>query len=466
MATRGEHLALVREGLAFRDQGPEGFLTDVLVIVESNANERFIAAVAFDLDDIDAAFAELDARYLAGEAAACARTWSVITQEYAALNRGELPSTMPDWVDHRPLQRINVGDLTTNIRVTWELIRDFNFYIEAVHRLSNLGAITTRVVRGISHEGFDAEWREVDLVTVEGDLVKRCELFDEADLDAALARFNELQPQAPPRLENGASQVAERFPAHMTAGEWDAVTELLAADVLVDDRRRGANAGIRHGRQVAIDDMRAAVEVGFTHVTSTVIATRGERLALALVHASGRAQQPEAFQIDVLQVVEIDADGQTAAVVMFDHGDIDAAFEELDARYLVGEGAAYSGAWSAVAQVYTALNQGELLTATADFVDIDHRRGAILAPGDLKEYLRATRDDSVAGRLYVVAVHRLTDLGAVVTHVTRATSREGFDAEWRITNVFTVDGDLINRGEFFDEADLDLALARFEELES
>ena len=31
-----------------------------------------------DLEDIDAAFAELDARYLAGEAAAHARTWSVI----------------------------------------------------------------------------------------------------------------------------------------------------------------------------------------------------------------------------------------------------------------------------------------------------------------------------------------------------------------------------------------------------
>jgi hypothetical protein len=50
--------------------------------------------------------------------------------------------------------------------------------------------------------------------------------------------------------------------------------------------------------------------------------------------------------------------------------------------------------------------------------------------------------------------------------VAKATSREGFDAEWRITNVFTVDGDLINRGEFFDEADLDTALARFDELES
>ena len=41
----------------------------------------------FDPDDIDAAFAELDARYLAGEAAAYADTWSVIAQAFAAINR-------------------------------------------------------------------------------------------------------------------------------------------------------------------------------------------------------------------------------------------------------------------------------------------------------------------------------------------------------------------------------------------
>ncbi len=28
--------------------------------------------------------------------------------------------------------------------------------------------------------------------TIEGDLISRCEMFDEADLDAALARFDEL----------------------------------------------------------------------------------------------------------------------------------------------------------------------------------------------------------------------------------------------------------------------------------
>ena len=37
-----------------------------------------MAYVAFDLDGLDAAFEELDARYLAGEAAPYARTWSVL----------------------------------------------------------------------------------------------------------------------------------------------------------------------------------------------------------------------------------------------------------------------------------------------------------------------------------------------------------------------------------------------------
>ena len=38
-------------------------------IYEINADGRLTAAVIFDVDDIAAAFEELDARYLAGEAA-------------------------------------------------------------------------------------------------------------------------------------------------------------------------------------------------------------------------------------------------------------------------------------------------------------------------------------------------------------------------------------------------------------
>ena len=44
--------------------------------------------------------------------------------------------------------------------------------------------------------------------------------FDEADLDAALARFEELHPQAP-RLENAASQVARAHPGALAARDWE-----------------------------------------------------------------------------------------------------------------------------------------------------------------------------------------------------------------------------------------------------
>ena len=61
-----------------------------------------------------------------------------------------------------------------------------------MHRLSDLGAVVTASEYGTSRDGFTGEWVDVHLVTFEGDLPNRFELFDESDLDAALARFDEL----------------------------------------------------------------------------------------------------------------------------------------------------------------------------------------------------------------------------------------------------------------------------------
>ena len=148
----------------------------------------------FDIDDIDAAFAELDARYLAGEAAGHAKLWSEITQGYAALNRHEIPATMSEWatVDHRVRETFEGGDLAAYARSAWELIPDVRIRIEAVHRLSDLGAVATHVAHGTSQDGFDAEWRMIALLLTQAEGPDRCELFNEADLDAALARFDEL----------------------------------------------------------------------------------------------------------------------------------------------------------------------------------------------------------------------------------------------------------------------------------
>ena len=153
----------------------------MLGVVEIDADNRAAAVVAFDPDDIDAAFEELDARYLAGEAAAHAHTWSVIARAYAALNRHELPATTPDWVniDHRRLVTIEASELAAYVRAAWDLTPDLSIHIETVHRLSDLGAVVTHAAHGTSQEGFEAEWRMIELLTVEGDLINRCEMFDE-----------------------------------------------------------------------------------------------------------------------------------------------------------------------------------------------------------------------------------------------------------------------------------------------
>ena len=93
-------------------------------------------------------------------------------------------------------------------------------------------------------------------MTVESGLVSRAEFFDEADLDAALAKFEQLS-RPTPRLENAASQVAERFREHFAAGSWNAMAARVADDFSTDDRRRLVGAAVRTGREAQIMNMRA-----------------------------------------------------------------------------------------------------------------------------------------------------------------------------------------------------------------
>jgi tetratricopeptide (TPR) repeat protein len=462
IATRGERLALSRD----RFLEPEGFLTEVLGVLEINADERIGAVVVFDVDDIAAAFEELDARYVAGEAAAHSHMWSVVTRAYATLNRHELPPTTPDFVsiDHRRGgSAFAPGDLLAYVRASWDDSPDNKIYVEAVHRLSNVGAVVTSATQGASLAGFNAEWREIGVVTVDGDMLNRTELFDEAHLDAALATFDELSRPAR-RLENAASQLAERFWSRYEARDWDALRETLADDVGINDRRPLVNFGLRQGPDSVIEIMRAAPDMGVPHMTQTVIATRGERLVLIHTRFSARDQRSDAFYTDVLHIFEINADNQIAAFFLFDPDDIHAAIEELDARYLAGEAAAHSHMWTLIARVFAAINRRELPELAPDWANIDHRRGIAFEPGDMTAYIRAIWDDTPDVNVYIEAVHGLSDLGAVVTQAATGTSQQGFAAEWRAINISTVDDDLINRCELFDEADLDAAISRFEEL--
>jgi hypothetical protein len=463
IAVRGERLVLSRTRSAGSER-PGAFHIDTLDIVEIDVHERIASHVQFDLDDIDAAFAELDARYVAGEAAAHAHTWSVITEAYASLNQREIPPTTLDWVnlDHRRVTAFAPGDQIPYLRATWDIAPEFRIHVEAVHRLTDLGAVVTNSVRATTQEGFEAEWREIATMTVEGDRFSRSELFDDADLDAALARFDELSRPAP-RLENAASQVNERFWTYFEACDWAGMAEMLAAEISTDDRRRVVNAGVQHGRDAQIANVRILVEVG-ANITSTIMATRGQRLVLSRFRSLNRDLRHGEFDAEMLSIIETDAENRISAGVLFDVDDIGAAFEELDARYLAAEAVEHSRTWSVIAKTYAGLNRHEVPAMAPDWVNVDHRRVIPIGSGDLISNLHAQWELTPQASFYVEAVHRLSDLGAVVTHSLSATSQEGFHAEWRLVNLMTFEGDLMNRCELFDEADMDAALARFEEL--
>ena len=464
MRPAGGALPSVVPASSGRDQRPDAFHTEGLIILEIDADERVAARIVFDLDDIDAAFKELDARYVASEAAQYSHTWSVIAGVYAAFNRRELPATTPDWVniDHRRGTGFAPGEAIPYVRAAWDVAPDINIYIEAVHRLSSLGSVVTYAANGTSGEGFHAEWREITILTFEGDLISRCEIFEEADIDAALARFDELD-RPTPRLENLASQADKRFTSHLVARDWDAMAEMVADDMRNDDRRRLVGAGVRVGRDAEIENVRAITDIGVHKVTSDVIAIRGERLALSR-YSLHRDERPEAFRTDMLGIVEIDDPQRIKARTWFELDDIDAAFAELDARYLAGEAATHAHTWSVIERAFAASNRHETFSTTPGWANIDHRRVTSFGPGELNAYIRASWDDMPDGRIFVEAVHRLSNLGVVITYRAKGTTREGFEAEWRGIAIMMVDGDSINRGEMFDEEDLDAALARFEEL--
>jgi hypothetical protein len=464
IAIRGERLVLTRICAPNRDLQQGDFDVEILGVAELDADERMTAHVLFDPEDIDAAFNELETRYLAGEGAAHSHAWSVIARAYATFNRRELPAMTRDsvFVDHRPVVAVEAVDLAASIRALLDLTSEVTAYIEAVHRLSERGAVITQVLKGTWQEGSDAQLWMIGVFTVEDNLISRAEVFDEADLDAALGRFEELsQPER--RLENAASRAHARLKGCIVARDWNAAAQILDDDIAIDDRRRVVNSGIQHGRNAAIADVRGAIESGLTDISLTVTATRGDRLELSRTCICGQ-DRPESLRLEFFSVVEINADERIVARVAFDPEDVDAAFEELETRYVAGEAAVHRHTWERVTRAYKALNRRQLPETTPGWVNIDHRRLAPIPAGDLGAYLLATWEQSPQSCIRIEAVHRLSELGAVVTHVVEGTSQQGFDAEWRTVDLSMYEGDKISRCELFDEADLDAALARFDEL--
>ena len=295
--------------------------------------------------------------------------------------------------------------------------------------------------------------------------VNRCELFDEADLGAALARFEELHAQAR-RLQNAASQVAERFLRHFAVSDWDAMAEILADDFFNDDRRprRELWSPARSRRP---DGEHAGNRRTSVHRRRRRPSSRPAPRALPSCASASRSVAKVRMRFRSRCWAWLGSIPKTESQHSLYSTPTTSRLPSRSSTPATSpaKAAVHSHTWSVISQAYAALNRRALPATTRDWTNVDHRHFDTIEPNALTPNIRAFWDITSEGRIDVATVHRLTNLGAVVAHATHATSQEGVEIESGEIIILMVDGDLLSRCEIFNEADLDAALARFDELQ-
>src|SRR5207248_263717 len=142
--------------------------------------------------------------------------------------------------------------------------------------------------------------------------------------------------------------------AAFNARDREASGRRFANDIVFEDRRAGLGALLR-GRERAVDHVAAAWSLGNPRVDQEVVAIRGDRLMLIYLRTHGRSEL--SFGTEFVEVLDVNSDGEIVWGGWFDSTDMDAAFAELEARYLAGEAAPFADVWRLMVERTAALNR-------------------------------------------------------------------------------------------------------------
>jgi class 3 adenylate cyclase len=307
--------------------------------------------------------------------------------------------------------------------------------------------------------GAAYEWETLVLLVfgAEG-LVAHAEWFDAGDVADALARFDQLCAERNPlRIpDNAASRAIDRIYRDRSAAvAW------IRDDFSFEDR--GGRALTSGGAVEWLGTQTFFFSQG-GRPSRELIGTRGDRIMIERVEWTGE------FELDLVAVAEVDAEGGLRAVVRFDADDLDAAFEEAEMRFLAGEAAGLE-AQAAIAAFRCAIGERdwEALKSvlTTDFANCDHRTLGVGAENadELIASLRALADLSPDFETHVVRLLEWNRHGrvAVVRQVGSALQGGG-PFENSFLSFMLARGDRVCRQEVFDITAADAALARFAEL--
>jgi ketosteroid isomerase-like protein len=196
VATTGDRVSIDEIRWAGNPDG-DGFEFGRLRVLEVDAEGRFRAALLFDPEDRAAAFAEAQARFLAGEAAGCAAQ-RLVTTIYDAFSRRDLAVFRerlfaPDFV-YQDWRTIGIGryrrdDYVDSVRALVDLAPDVA--VEEFYTLAwnEHGRVVVSRLAGTFPGGGPFERPTTSLWLVRDGQVVRYETFESADAEHALARF-------------------------------------------------------------------------------------------------------------------------------------------------------------------------------------------------------------------------------------------------------------------------------------
>ena len=339
------------------------------------------------------------------------------------------------------------------------------------HLLRIVGNALLSVSEGhlITAEGSDYVWESCIVLAVDpSDRIHRAEYFDLDRYDEALARLHVLGAPAPtvpvPPVDNLAAQVERKLVERMRTADLADIADASGPRPELEDRRHLVNLG-HLDAEGQVHNIALMREQGYVVEITEVVAVRGERLCLS----RRVARTPGGDESPLLAVNELDADGHWVRTIFFDPDDLDAALDELEDRFVAGEGAAHEYAIRRRGDFRHACATRDLAAIEAlvgaDAVFVDHR------PIGLPECDRAGWVALLAASVEQTPDMRMIERtleirGDVVMARTRrdGLTTEGFAYDWEQIAVAQSAAGLIRRIEIFPADDESAARARFEEL--
>ncbi|MHB8464606.1 MAG: nuclear transport factor 2 family protein, partial [Acidimicrobiales bacterium] len=479
LATRGRRLSLLQ--LVY--VGAEGEVESI-GLHEVDGDGKLVRGYGFDPADPDAAFDELDARYLAGEGAPCSSAIRVMVDANAAYNR-------EDWAAHRSFyaddcairdrrltpqvleQLAGPGDLVRAFAALRDLASHIQSRIVAFHAVSSTGAVAACHRTAVGHDGAEIENETIAVYRVRDGQFVALEFYAADELPAALRRFAELEADRSTTdvAPNAAFRSHQRDVDAQLAHDMAGVLAVRRWDYVSDDRRSGIRT-LYSGHQQTVE-LLGSVIGSITDWTVTLLATRGDDLCLCAIVIGGSVGHSGPYEVPMLGVTQVDKDGVITRLVYFDPDDHEAAFAELDALYLTGEAEHYADALTPMFESCAAYNRADWVAFRAAYADdcvlVDHRStpntfGGLGGPDDYVTMFSRHRDLLRAVRARIVAVYAVNERGAL-THVRMTgTSTEGAEIELATIVAYTAKAGRLTHLEHFLVEDVDAARRRFDEI--